>query len=61
VGVVPHEPIGPEPQEPLVIHIDDLTGVVKYGVGGGFVPKEEDPDEYLEDREFIRGNLNGYI
>jgi len=61
MSVVPPGPVGPEPQEPFVHHVDDPTGVAENGAGGGLAPEEEDPDEYLEDGKFIGGNPNDHV
>jgi len=61
MGVVPPRPVGPEPHEPFVHHVEDPVGVVENGAGRGIVAEEEDPDEDLEDGEFIGGNPNDHI
>jgi len=61
MGIVPPGPVGPEPQEPFVHHVEDPTGVAENGAGGGIVAEEEDPEEDLENGEFIGGNPNGHV
>jgi hypothetical protein len=61
MGIAPSGPIGPEPQEPFVSHVEDPAGVAENGTGGGIVAEEEDPDEELEDGEFIGEDPNGHV
>jgi hypothetical protein len=48
MGIVPFGPVGPEPQEPFVHHVEEED-------------PEENPDEDLEDGEFIGGNPHGHV
>lgn len=56
----PHGPVGPEPQEPFVPPVVDPVGVAENGAGEDLAPVEEDPEEYLEEGEFIGGDPNGH-